>query len=102
MIHYTCDRCKRTMDPENEVRYTVRLEVIAVLDSIDSRENEDDRDHLLEVEEVLSRLEDSEDEEIGEDVFQRKVYDLCPRCYRKFKENPLGSELATQFGFSEN
>ena len=35
MIHYTCDRCKRTINPENELRYVVRLEVYASLDPIE-------------------------------------------------------------------
>jgi len=29
-------------------------------------------------------------------------FDLCPRCYRLFANNPLGRELAIAIGFSNN
>jgi hypothetical protein len=31
MIHYTCDRCKREIDPEQELRYVVKLEIQAAM-----------------------------------------------------------------------
>ena len=30
MIHYSCDRCGRAIDPKEELRYVVRVEVEAV------------------------------------------------------------------------
>ncbi len=61
MIHYTCDRCKRTINSENELRYVVRLEVYASLDPIED-ELHDDRDHLQEIQEILERLDDTQNE----------------------------------------
>jgi hypothetical protein len=101
MIHFTCDRCKREIDSESELRYVVRLEVQAMLEPSEM-EVEDDRDHLLEIQEILERLDDEEDENIGEDVYQRRRFDLCPKCYRKFMKNPLGREAAPQLNFSKN
>ena len=102
MIHYACDRCKRVIDPDDEVRYVVRMEVQAVFESTEAEENDDDRDHLLEIHEILERL-DCEDSELGgEDVYHRRRFDLCSDCYRKFTQNPVGREAATQFGFSKN
>ncbi len=59
MIHYSCDRCKRTIDPEVDLRYVVKLETYAAMEPIEVADFEDDRDHLMEVQEILERLEDA-------------------------------------------
>ena len=102
MIHYSCDRCKRILDPEEDLRYVVKIEVQAALEPVDLDETEDDRDHLVEIQEVLERLEDDDDYELGEDVYSKRRFDLCPECYRKFIKNPIGREVAAQLGFSQN
>jgi len=101
MIHFTCDRCKREIDPDTELRYVVRLEVQAMMEPCEV-EVEDDRDHLLEVQEILERLDVELDDNVSEDVYQRRRYDLCPSCYRKYMKNPLGREVLPQFNFSKN
>lgn len=101
MIHYTCDLCKREMDPD-ELRYVVKLEIGAAMDPLEANELDDDRDQLLEVQEILERLEDAEDDHVGDEVYQQMRFDLCPKCTRKFRKNPLGRELSKQFDFSKN
>jgi len=101
MIHYSCDRCRRVIDPELELRYTVRMEISAAMDGFDDTAD-DDRDELLEIHEILERLEDAECGEIAEDVYQKQRYDLCPECYKKFIASPVGREPVEQFGFSKN
>jgi len=101
MIHHSCDRCKRVIDPDRDIRYTVRLEVHAVMDGMEDDAG-DDRDHLLEIQEILERLDDAESELIGEDVYQKHRFDLCPECYRKYIKSPVGQETSAQFGFSQN
>ena len=101
MIHYTCDRCKQVIDPQEDLRYTVRLEIQAALDPVDGGD-EDDRDHLLEVQEILERLEDEQSEEIGPDVYERRRYDLCASCYREFIKDPVGYHDSVQLDFSNN
>ena len=102
MIHYTCDRCKHVLDPVEDLRYVVRLEVQAVMDPVDSDEIDDDRDHLLEVHEILERTEDLQGSLVGDDIYQRTRYDLCTECYQRFIRNPIGAEPAVQLTFSEN
>ena len=66
-------------------------------------EPDDDRDHLLELHEILERMEDADDHPpIDDDVYRKQRFDLCPECYRKFVKNPLGRELASPLGFSKN
>ena len=73
------------------------------MDPIHEQEPPDDRDHLLEIDEILERVDASESDAIGDDIYQKRRYDLCPQCYRKFTANPLGHERKTAtLGFSHN
>jgi hypothetical protein len=101
MIHYSCDRCKQTIDSQQDLRYTVRIEAQAAMEPVDSLTDED-RDYLLEIHEVLERLDDVESELVSEDIYQRQRYDLCSECYQKFISNPVGAELPSHVGFSQN
>ncbi len=102
MIRYSCDMCKRNIDSEMDVRYVVRMEVFAALNPTAIDEPDDDRDHLQEIHDILDCLDDAEDNQIGDDVYQQMRFDLCPECRKKFLENPLGREVAKAFGFSTN
>ncbi len=102
MIRYSCDMCKRDIDPEMDVRYIVKMEVFAALTPTPADEMDDDRDHLQEIQDILECLDDVEDNQIGDDVYQQMRFDLCPECRKKFLENPLGREVAKAFGFSTN
>jgi hypothetical protein len=100
MIHYSCDLCKREIDGD-DLRYVVKLEVYAAMEA-DQDEGDDDRDHLLEIQEILERMGDAEDDQIGDEIYQQTRFDLCPECAKKFSKNPLGRDLAKQFDFSKN
>lgn len=102
MIRYCCDLCKRELDPEQDLRYVVKMEVYAAFDPMVVDEVGDDRNHLQEIQEILERLEDAESDQIGEDVYRQLRFDLCPDCHGKFVKNPLGQETARAFNFSEN
>ena len=103
MIHYSCDRCGRPIDPQDELRYVVRIEVEAVMEPIDGEVVEDeDRDHLMELHEILERGADAADPLIGDGVYQRQRFDLCTECHRKFVRNPIGKDSAKQLDFSNN
>ncbi len=101
MIHYTCDLCKRDLDPNEDLRYVVKIEVYAAFDP-GAVEDEDDRDHLEEIQDLLEQLEDNQSDRIGDEVYQRLRFDLCPECRKKFGKNPLGRESAKILDFSEN
>ena len=102
MIHYSCDRCKRQLDSQDEFRYVVRMEVRACLDLGPGVEDEADRDHLMELHEILECAEDAESDFVDDDIYQQQRFDLCPECYRKFMRNPMGKEPVVEFNFSNN
>lgn len=102
MIRYSCDLCKRELDPEVDLRYVVKMEVYAAIDPAAADEADDDRDHLQEIQDILERLEDADNDRIGDDVYQQLRFDLCTECRKKFVKHPLGREIVKVFGFSEN
>lgn len=101
MIHYSCDRCKRILDSQRDQRYVVRIEVQAVLEPPTIEALEDDRDHLVELEDMLSAV-DLSDFDPDQDLFQQRRFDLCQDCYRKYLQNPLGAEPVAHWGTSDN
>ena len=102
MIRYICDVCRRELDAKDDLRYVVKMEVYAAFDPMAADDDNDDRNHLQEIQDILERLEDAESDQIGDDVYQQLRFDLCPECRKKFLDNPLGREVVKMFGFSQN
>ncbi len=103
MIRYACDLCGRELDPREDLRYVVRMEVYAAFDPVVAEEEDpNDRDHLEEIQEILERMRDNDDPQIGDDVYQQMRFDLCPECRKRFVANPLAREVAKVLDFSEN
>lgn len=99
MIQYYCDLCKRLLDPEDDLRYVVKLEVYAAFDPL---EIDDDQDNLQELNEILEGIDTARSEDVSDDVYQTMRFDLCPECRRKFLKNPLGRRPAELLDFSQN
>lgn len=116
MIHYTCDRCKRTIDPETEARYVVEIDVQMACSADPKGEEVEDLDQLAELHDQLQRelhaelgmAMDSQVDEIDEALCDNDAeagpdqYDLCEQCHETFASNPLGRETAVGYGFSNN
>ncbi len=114
MIHYTCDRCKRAIDPEAEARYVVEIDVRLANVVVPSEEEFEDIDQLSELHDQLQRELNAElGRPPGGDPEDRgcedcdgydgpEHYDLCQQCYEVFVSNPLGRESTVGFGFSNN
>jgi len=102
MIHHSCDCCGKRIDPEQQLRYVLRMEVYAALDPLDVDGDPDDRDHLEDLQEILEGLDDPMSEESGDDIYRQLRFDLCPDCARRFVKDPLRREPLKLFGFSAN
>jgi hypothetical protein len=102
MIRYSCDLCKREIDPQRDLRYVVKVEVFAAIGGTGF--DDEDYDPLQDIQDVIECLEDEDDDQIGEEVCQQLRFDLCPECRRKFLKNPLGRDnfAANVSGFSKN
>ncbi len=105
MIHFTCDCCKRPIDSQHGLRYVVRLEVYASLDS-DEEDLDGEHEHLEEIQDILDHLEDptnlTSDEKLGDEIYQQKRFDLCSDCRERFMQNPLGRTHSALLDFSQN
>jgi len=102
MIRYTCDCCGCELDAKSDLRYVVKIEIYAAYDPTTADEEEHDRDHLEELQEILERIDDVNDPALSTEVYEQRRYDLCPECRKRFLKNPLGREAAKAFGFSSN
>jgi hypothetical protein len=78
------------------------MEIYAATEVNNTDESDDDRDHLLEIQDILEQMDDSESEAISGEVYQQLRFDLCPQCREKFVSNPVSRDTVTQLDFSEN
>lgn len=101
MLHYSCDRCKRTLDAELDLRYVVEIDVRARMDGLKD-DASDDLDPLQEIEDVLNDALLAGETPPAEDIARRLRFDLCPACYRRYLKNPLGREVPLEPSFSIN
>ena len=99
MIHYSCDRCRRLIETDDEIRYVIRFEVRATFSDDDPSDVASN--HLFEMDSLLDSG-DSTAEEVSEDEVCTQRFDLCSECYAAFRMNPLGRETSKPVGFSDN
>jgi hypothetical protein len=101
MIHYSCDRCGRPINPRIHVRYVVRIEVEADIHPLEDQELDDDRDYLNEIDSLLTEQAGETPADLASDR-PRRSFDLCEECCRKFMQNPLGCDAPSAVGFGSN
>lgn len=104
MLHYSCDVCKRPIDPHRDVRHVVKIEVFPAVDdpSHGSGDAAADADHLDAMHELLERIGDCEDEVDFDDGTRSLRFDLCEGCRQRFVRNPLGIKSGKRLDFSNN
>lgn len=103
MLHYTCDSCGTDLTPGDAPRYVVKVEAFAAADPAALTEADLDADHVEEMAELLSELEEGGGSAPEAAPARKEMrFDLCPGCYRKFLADPLGRDSAPKFDFSEN
>lgn len=99
MLHFSCDLCGRQLD---ERRYVAKLEVFPAFDPEAIGEEDLDADHLQEIAEILSEMDDAETPELEDCSAKSFRYDLCPDCHRRYVKDPLGRDQLRRLNFSEN
>ena len=106
MIRYSCDMCGRSLVPEEDDRYVVKIEVYSACDSMDADcedeefindfEEDDDED---ESDEEMDNLDPDEIDSIEYKTFR---YDLCCKCHSRYLQDPLSIKSIRRGRFSEN
>lgn len=99
MIHYTCDRCQRRIETDQETLYQLRIEIDAVsppepaLDADEQAARE-----FLDMDETIDDLNG----EAGATNEPAPLsFDLCHDCFTRYSQDPLGLN-ASELGFSKN
>lgn len=98
MIHYTCDRCKRHIDLNVQVRYSVQIDIQSSTEEPCS-EIDDDDDQLAQ---LNQSLEDFDVGSTDNETDHHGRYDLCQECHDHLLKNPLGRDAVLSLGFSNN
>lgn len=63
---------------------------------------DDDADHLLELHEILERLDEEDAVPTRTPDTRQCHFDLCSDCYKAYCKNPLARDLPVSIQFSEN
>ena len=97
MIHYSCDRCRASIDAREDIRYVLKIEV-----QLAAGNRPDEMLGDASVEELEQLLEQighptSDDSVDAKD----KTFDLCSKCYSKYIANPLALD-SMSVDFSKN
>lgn len=98
MIRYICDLCQCEIDPHHETSFVVQMELYAA-PSNDELRIDEDRDHLEDLNEVLERYDEFDEDGAlaGADTYRKKRFDLCTNCAKRFMQDPLGRRAAERF-----
>jgi hypothetical protein len=103
MLHFSCDICGKDLTPEGAARFVVKMEAFAAKDPAQLTDDDLDSDHVEEMAQLLTEIEDGEvDAPELLPTCKKLRFDLCAGCYRKFVNDPLGRDAASRFDFSEN
>ena len=101
MIHFTCDLCGQDVEPNRDQHYVVKIEGYAVENDSLFGNEEFEEDHLEQISELLRDVDQVDDVEF-DDSPKAFRFDLCPRCFKRFAQNPLNKDATQRFNFSEN
>lgn len=109
MLHYSCDLCKRPIDNNSDVRHVVKIEVFQAVEDAPAGTmagccggDQEDEDHLDDMQDLLERLEDHDCTELLDGGAVTLRFDLCDACRQRFIKNPLGAKNGKKLDFSQN
>jgi hypothetical protein len=88
----TCARCAAALHPGSGNFYRVTIEAVA--DPMPPAFTAEDlaADVRQQIERLLARLEGVSEQEALDQVYQRRMLHLCGPCFRRWIENPTGSQ----------
>ena len=103
MIHYNCDMCGKSLVPEEEDRYVVKIEIYAACDSMEADDDEDLIDDFEEEDdEEEEEVDNLDPEEMDGVEYKTFRYDLCSKCHSRYLQDPLSINSIRRGRFSEN
>jgi hypothetical protein len=73
------------------VFYVIKIEAFAQPDEPEIRPEDLARDLETELSDILRQVRDLSERELMDQVYRRLTLHLCPRCYQRWIEDPVGS-----------
>jgi len=103
MIHYNCDMCGKSLVPEEDDRYVIKIEIYAACDSMEEEDDDliDDFEEDDEEEEE-EEVDNIDPEEVDGVEYKTFRYDLCSKCHSRYMQDPLSTNSIRRGRFSEN
>ncbi len=84
-----CDLCGKTLLVDEDVRYIADICVFAAYDVMEITSFDLDRDIKAEIRKTLKNMEGRDTTELEEEVYAKRLLDLCPSCRKIFIDDPL-------------
>ncbi len=90
MIRYECDKCGRSMEPNDAQRFIVKMEIFAAAGHVDldAVAATHDRNALAN---VIESLKKADPDDIEDQTYRAFRFDVCDACRRILLDRPLGS-----------
>jgi hypothetical protein len=85
----SCDGCGAGLLLEEDVRYLVKIEVVAAYDPLEITRKDlagDPREEMRRLLETMSRMDPKE---LEDQVYKKFEFDLCGSCQKRYLEGPL-------------
>jgi len=106
MKHFSCDACGKDLQAVGELRYVVQVQIKAIGPTECLKMPDLDQNQLDAMAEYLEELERSGDDgslaAASTAIPAPFEFDLCPNCYRRWLQDPLGRDPVRKWQFSAN
>ena len=99
----SCDGCGEGLLIRENVRYLVKIDVVAAYDPMEITHADLARDQEGEMARLLEAMSRMDPRELEDQVFKTFQFDLCPGCQKRYIKDPLrvgGGEQRKQSGGS--
>jgi hypothetical protein len=96
--------CGKSLVPEEDDRYVVKIEIYAACDSMEVDDDDliDDFEEDDNEEEEEEEVDNIDPEEMDGVEYKTFRYDLCSKCHSRYMQDPLSINSIRRGRFSEN
>jgi hypothetical protein len=99
MMHFSCDICGHKL---LDRRFVVKMEVYAAFDPEDATDEDQDRDNLDEIADIIGQMAETGDSDVDQNRPHKFRYDLCEDCRDQFVKDPLALHRPRRMRISDN
>lgn len=86
-----CDACGATLLLDADVRYILHIRGFAAYDPLEITKEDLEGDLEKEARRLLEQMALEDPDSLQDDVFKEFQFDLCPRCWRRYRSDPLAA-----------